>query len=63
MILAFLLYLASFQSYGSLKKLERAIHNWLMVPTVFDLLYPGELFQKSSKDCSNDENLCVVNVF
>ena len=32
LILAFLSYLASFQSYGSLKKLERAIHNWLMVP-------------------------------
>ena len=31
LISAFLSYLASFQSYGSFKKLERAIHNWLMV--------------------------------
>jgi len=35
LILAFLSYLASFQSYGSLKKLERAIHICLMVPDRF----------------------------
>jgi len=34
LILAFLSYLTSFQSYGSFKKLERAIHIWLMVSIV-----------------------------
>jgi len=51
LILAFLSYLASFQSYGSLKKLERAIHFWLIVTS--DIWrYPATATETSANICS-----------